>query len=201
MHLAFSMYTLTIVSLWWLYDCYGYINQDNLKTYQRSLGRKLFISYEITLIIRFWIFIFSTCLFLIVCFYLFVSILWAISSFPLLFIYFFACVIFLIQFSLKESLTSIVDLAICLPNWLMDLLRNFLQKKFLNWSILLNVFFSVSHVTYSLLQLVSVLHCTSSVMHYQLLLENYKVYCYSFVCKAHLKKKEKKMQKMQKKAK
>lgn len=91
MHLAFSMYTLTIVSLWWLYDCYGYINQDNLKTYQRSLGRKLFISYEITLIIRFWIFIFSTCLFLIVCFYLFVSILWAISSFPLLFIYLFFC--------------------------------------------------------------------------------------------------------------
>lgn len=127
-------------------------------------------------------------MFLFVCFYFMGYIF--ISSFIYLFI-FFACVIFLIQFSLKESLTSIVDLAICLPNWLMDLLRNFLQKKFLNWSILLNVFFSVSHVTYSLLQLVSVLHCTSSVMHYQLLLENYKVYCYSFVCKAHLKKKRK----------
>lgn len=42
----------------------GEINQGNLKTYQRTVGRKLFIFYHITLNILLSFLIFLTCLFL-----------------------------------------------------------------------------------------------------------------------------------------
>lgn len=77
--------------------------------------------------------------FQLVCFLLFVSILGAISSFPT---FIFCMCDFFPTFYLKESFTLIVDLAFRLPNCLMDLLRNFPQKRFLNWNILLNVIFT-----------------------------------------------------------
>lgn len=115
----------------------GEINQGNLKTYQRTVGRKLFIFYHITLNILLSFLIF---------FNLFVSILWSISSFPS---FFFLTRDLFHTFFFKGSFTLIVDLAFRLPNCLMDLPRNFPEKKFLNWNILLNViFFYVSQVTF-----------------------------------------------------
>lgn len=107
----------------------GEINQGNLKTYQRTVGRKLFIFYHITLNILLSFLIFLTCLFLFYGQYLHFLVSFLNAWF------------FFIHFFFKGSFTLIVDLAFRLPNCWMDLPRNFPEKKFLNWNILLNVIF------------------------------------------------------------